>query len=607
MLSAKPIKPPLPPLPLTISPILSQLRPLILLPPTSNFHSEEAQLDFRLAIMNPDDESLFSSSRLPGSEPDAPIVPPTTSSSSSSSALLEPGFSMPSSPSFLTEPFPLPMSFAGPLSSSPPFIPFWDFESYQDNADVERLVIGLGITTGTGLDTAASGGGEAENFGVPQPLECLQATPIPPFLSKTFDLVDDPALHPIISWGNTGESFVVWDPVEFARLILPRTFKHNNFSSFVRQLNTYGFRKIDADKWEFANDDFLRGKRHQLKNIQRRKSPQAQHAGSHSGSSTESGQEGLKVELERLRKEKSLMIEEVVELQQQHRGTVQHVEAVNEKLQAAEQRQKQMVSFLAKLFQNPEFISRLQRKKEQRAIDSSRIMRKFIKHQQHETKGHIVKYRPELANHTITPDLSAAASEEIPDFILQDTEGNLGSGTERMPFQDENIASKELPVGQDLLKAKEKFSEGVSARGTKDLKGKDLASPLADVSPDYFVSFPEDLEKEKNFPELLSPGIESIVKQEDMWNIVFESDAGMSSSSNELWGNLSNYDVPELGVTSGLSDIWNLGSLPAAGSSGVEERPGDEPPFDELDSQAGQPKNPTCNKTDPFHEASSSS
>lgn len=74
----------------------------------------------------------------------------------------------------------------------------------------------------------------------PRPLERLHETPIPPFLSKAYDLVEDPSLDCIISWGDhQGNSFVVWNPAEFARSVLPRNFKHNNFSSFVRQLNTY--------------------------------------------------------------------------------------------------------------------------------------------------------------------------------------------------------------------------------------------------------------------------------------------------------------------------------------------------------------------------------
>lgn len=47
----------------------------------------------------------------------------------------------------------------------------------------------------------------------------------------------------MIRWSDKGDSFVVLDEDEFAKTLIPELFKHNNYASFVRQLNMYGFHK----------------------------------------------------------------------------------------------------------------------------------------------------------------------------------------------------------------------------------------------------------------------------------------------------------------------------------------------------------------------------
>src|SRR6201996_344808 len=47
----------------------------------------------------------------------------------------------------------------------------------------------------------------------------------------------------LIRWSEKGDSFVVLDEDEFAKTLIPELFKHNNYASFVRQLNMYGFHK----------------------------------------------------------------------------------------------------------------------------------------------------------------------------------------------------------------------------------------------------------------------------------------------------------------------------------------------------------------------------
>ncbi|KAA8550822.1 hypothetical protein F0562_002506 [Nyssa sinensis] len=201
----------------------------------------------------------------------------------------------------------------------------------------------------------------------PQPLEGIHDIGPPPFLTKTFDMVDDSTTDHIVSWSRGGQSFVVQDPHAFSTNLLPRYFKHNNFSSFVRQLNTYGFRKIDPDMWEFANEGFLRGQKHLLRNIRRRKAP-SQPIPSQQvlGPCVEVGRFGLDGEVDCLKRDKQVLMMELVKLRQQQQNTRAHLQAMELRLQGMEKKQQQMMSFLARAMQNPAFILQLAQQKQKR-------------------------------------------------------------------------------------------------------------------------------------------------------------------------------------------------------------------------------------------------
>lgn len=220
------------------------------------------------------------------------------------------------------------------------------------------------------------------NSSVPQPMDVLQSTAPPPFLTKTYDMVDDPATDPVVSWSAGNNSFIVWNPPDFAQELLPKYFKHNNFSSFVRQLNTYGFRKVDPDRWEFANEGFLRGRRDLLRSIHRRKpathsqqsvqqQQQQQHQQSEQGPvgpCVEVGKFGLEGEIERLKRDKNVLMMELVRLRQQQQNTERDLQAMGQRLLTTENRQQHMMSFLAKAMQNPSFLAQLMQQSENKRL-----------------------------------------------------------------------------------------------------------------------------------------------------------------------------------------------------------------------------------------------
>lgn len=206
----------------------------------------------------------------------------------------------------------------------------------------------------------------------------------PPFLTKTYDLIDNAENSDVVSWSGDGHSFVVWKPAEFSRDLLPRSFKHNNFSSFVRQLNTYGFRKTDPDRWEFSNDSFIKGQKDQLKDISRRKATAGTGHGELAVSQTQPAIEvgrygGLEEEVEHLKRDKNVLMLELVRLRQQQQNTDQETKRLMSRLESTEQRQQQMMAFLAKAVQNPAFLQELLNQRQAQRIsgpDKSRKKRR---------------------------------------------------------------------------------------------------------------------------------------------------------------------------------------------------------------------------------------
>lgn len=82
------------------------------------------------------------------------------------------------------------------------------------------------------------------------------------FIHRLYRVVSDPLIS-TIQWSSTGDSFILTNKAGFVKSTLKLVSRSNELSSFVRQLNNYGFikvKRVSDELDEYREPNFLRSK-----------------------------------------------------------------------------------------------------------------------------------------------------------------------------------------------------------------------------------------------------------------------------------------------------------------------------------------------------------
>ena len=97
------------------------------------------------------------------------------------------------------------------------------------------------------------------------------------FLLKLFNVLNDEEkrFSEYIYWSDNGKSFIIPDKDKFTENVLSKISKSNDYSSFVRIANMYGFSKKNAEKKgliEYEHEEFNQNKsEEEIKLIKKKK------------------------------------------------------------------------------------------------------------------------------------------------------------------------------------------------------------------------------------------------------------------------------------------------------------------------------------------------
>jgi heat shock transcription factor len=182
----------------------------------------------------------------------------------------------------------------------------------------------------------------------------------PAFVMKVWSMVNDPKNHDYIRWNSDGETFQVYHREEFMKEIIPKYFKHNNFASFVRQLNMYGWHKVQDinsgtlkdDKnheeiWQFKNPNFIQGREDLLDKIVRNKTIQEE-----DNTSTSNTLQLILNEIEKIKMNQIAVNEDLKRIRQDNK-TIWHENYLRRERQKQQsQTLDQILKFLATVYGN---------------------------------------------------------------------------------------------------------------------------------------------------------------------------------------------------------------------------------------------------------------